>query len=272
MKRVIFYISDRTGITAETLGHSLITQFEPVEFEHITIPYVDTPEKAQTVVNQINETTARSEGHAIVFATIINTEIRKIIATSNGVLMDFFNTFIGPLEKELGLQSSHSIGRSHGMIDYESYKTRIDAVNYALTADDGANLHNYDLADVIILGVSRCGKTPTSLYLAMQFGIRAANYPFTADDMESLSLPSHIKPYKDKCFGLTIDPRRLQAIRNIRRPESEYASRRQCEREIREVLNLYKKERIPYLDTSSNSIEEIATKLMASLGLTRRLC
>lgn len=271
MKRTVFFISDGTGITAETLGHSLLTQFSHIEFDFVTIPYVDNAEKANAVIKQINEAAKKTHFRPLIFATLINPEIRKIITTCDGLLLDFFNTFINPLETELKTQSSPSVGRTHGLVDYTAYNTRIDAVNYALSHDDGVSTKNYNHADLILIGVSRSGKTPTCLYLALQFGIFVANYPFTEDDMTVLKLPDFLAQNRHKLFGLTIDKHRLHDIRSERRANSNYASLKQCEYEIEKVEALFQKEKIPFLSTTTRSIEEIATTILATTGVKRRL-
>lgn len=271
MKRTVFFISDGTGITAETLGHSLLTQFENLAFEKITIPYIDTLIKANEIVSRINQTAERDQIKPLIFATLANPEIREIIGNSQGLLLDFFKTFLAPLEAELKTTSSHNIGRMHGLIDHTAYTTRINAVNYTLSHDDGLSAQNYDKADLILIGVSRCGKTPTCLYLALQFGTFAANYPFTEDDMAELKLPNALQKYKSKLFGLTIEPERLHAIRQERRPDSRYASLAQCELEVKKVEQLLQSEQIPYLSTTARSIEEIATSVLATMGIKRRL-
>lgn len=271
MKRLVFFVSDGTGITAETMGHSLLTQFDDLEFEQIAIPYVNTLSKAQEVIQRINQSYTDTQQKPLIFATLINPEIRKLFANCHGLLLDFFNAFIEPLEKELKTQSSHHIGRSHGMQNFDSYNARIAAVNFALNNDDGANTHNYPKAELILIGVSRCGKTPTCLYLALQFCVRAANYPFTQDDLHDLRLPLYLQQQRKKLFGLTIDPRRLQSIRNERRPNSHYASLEQCRIELKAIEELFQKENIPFLDTTTRSIEEISTMILAAKGLKRHL-
>jgi len=270
MKRNVFFISDGTGITAEALGHSLITQFDTIEFEATTIPYINNQEKAQKVVEQINEIYDQEKLRPLVFATLVNPEIYATIKESRGKLIDLFKTFIDPLEKELGIKSSFTIGLSHSMADFTTYKNRIDAINYTLAHDDGVKPHNYGQADVVLVGVSRSGKTPTCLYLALQFGILAANYPLTDDDFKRLTLPESLKPYKDKLYGLVVDAKRLHAIRNERRPNSQYASMQQCRKEINELIAMYQHENVPYLNTTHYSIEEIATKILAKAGIQRR--
>lgn len=272
MKRVAFFISDGTGITAEALGHSLLAQFDSIEFEQITLPYVDTTEKAYQVLARINATTESNHGERpIVFDTIVNQEIRQIIGEANAFKVDIFATFLSPLEQELSVRSSYSVGKSHAGGTNENYMARIAAVNFALDNDDGAKTRYYDQADVILVGVSRSGKTPTCLYMAMQFGIKAANYPLTEEDLGNLTLPDSLKPYKHKLFGLTIDPERLAAIRNERRANSRYASINQCYYEVEEVEDLYRQEQISYLSTTDLSVEEISTRIMLDTGLERRL-
>lgn len=271
MKRTVFFISDGTGITAEAIGQSLISQFENLEFEFFTLPYIDNIEKAQLAVEQINQAYQEKKVKPLIFGTLIDPKMRAVLKESQGLLMDLFDTFITPLEKELNCQSSYKIGRSHGLIDFHTYKTRIDAVNFALANDDGIGIHNYKDADLILIGISRCGKTPTSLYLALQFGVLTANYPFTADDLPHVELPTFLREFKQKLFGLTIEIERLHSIRNERRPQSQYASYEQCKKEIQALEQLYRRERIPYLNTTHFSIEEIATKILAQAGISRRI-
>lgn len=274
MKRFIFILSDGTGITADTLSNSLISQFETIDFDKITIPYIDSLEKAQKVVNKINNYSKTNPFKPIVFMTLVNPLIRKEILKAKASIYDLFNSFIEPLEKELEAKSSYTVGRSHGVVNTESYNNRIDAVNFALNHDDGIKVNHYQHADIILIGVSRCGKTPSCLFMALQFGIYAANYPFTDDDLDNLNnfhLPKLLKPYKNKLFGLTIHSERLQQIRSKRRPNSQYASIEQCQREVKEVENMYQNEKIPYINSTRYSIEEITTRIMARAGIKRRI-
>lgn len=271
MKRTAFFISDGTGITAETLGNSLLAQFESIEFERITLPYVDSVEKAEKAVEKINRVAAETGQAAIIFDTIVDKNIRKVIDASNALNIDIFAAFLAPLETELQVESSYTVGKSHSPTTSPNYLARIDAVNFALDNDDGARTRHYNDADIILIGVSRCGKTPTSLYMAMQFGIKTANYPITEEDMAELKLPAALQPYRHKLFGLTIDPERLSAIRTERRANSRYASLKQCYHEVDEVEEMYQRENIPFLSTTNKSIEEISTRIMAETGLQRRL-
>ncbi|WP_286267799.1 posphoenolpyruvate synthetase regulatory kinase/phosphorylase PpsR [Thalassotalea atypica] len=265
--RAAFYISDGTAITSEVFGHALLSLF-PMEFEHHTISFVETLEKAQEAKERINRTSRQTGEPPLVFHTFVNPEIREIIDSCDGIIYNFLEHFVSPLEQQLGIDAKPKAHRTHS-IHENSYDHRIDAVNYALANDDGSNITNYEGADVILVGVSRSGKTPSSLYLALQYGVKAANYPFTDDDMDDLKLPDFLKPYKKKIFGLTIDADRLMDIRDNRMANSKYASARQCRMELREVEKLYKKEKIPFINTTKFSVEEITAKILSETGLQR---
>ncbi len=269
-KRTVFFLSDRTGITAETLGHSLLTQFDSVSFDQVNVPFIQSEEKARRTVEMINRA-ARDDGvRPILFCTLIDQEIRAILRESEGLLMDFFGAFIGPLERELEMESSHTVGRAHAIASSHNYRARIDAMHYALDNDDGVSVKDYDKADAILVGVSRTGKTPTCLYLALQFGVYSANYPLVEDDLERMRLPQPLEPHRHKLYGLSIDPGRLVQIRYERRPNSRYSSLEQCRNEVRAAQRLFRHERIPWLDTTSRSIEEIATQILDETGIPRR--
>lgn len=270
MKRSVFFISDSTGITAETMGQSLLAQFDDVEFEETVLPFIDTAEKARLAVDRIDQAAARDSAPPIIFDTIIDQEIRAIIATSNGVLLDIFATFLNRLETALGVKSSFAVGRPHNPGAELLYQKRIDAVNYALENDDGARINRYDQAQLILVGVSRSGKTPTCLYMAMQHGIFAANYPLTEEDLELGQLPKPLAPHRHKLYGLTIKPERLAAIRNERRANSRYASISQCEDEVRMARALFERHQIRYVDSTHTSIEEITAKVLTETGLRER--
>lgn len=271
MKRFAFFISDGTGLTAEALGLSLLSQFGHIEFEKVTLPFIDTVEKARDAVIRIKQSAAESDGRPLIFDTVVNQEVRAILATADAFLIDIFGSFLKPLETELACSSSYTVGKSHAVSDRQAYKTRIDAVHFALDNDDGARTRHYDKADIILVGVSRSGKTPTSLYLAMQYGLRAANYPLTEDDLDGEALPKALKPYKEKIFGLLVDPDRLAAIRNERMPGSKYASPHQCELEVRAAETIYKREHLPHLNVTELSVEEIASRILQMTGLKKKL-
>ena len=270
-RRTVFVVSDGTGITAEMLGHSLLTQFEGMSLHQITVPFVDTEEKARECVARINETRRNGNPRPIVFSTLVNNRIREILRESDAFLLDFFEMFLDPLEAELGVKSTHTIGRSHSAGDKKQYSNRIEAINFSIAHDDGIASADFDKADVILVGVSRSGKTPTSLYLALQFGIRAANYPLIPEDFERLSLPKPLEPYRRKLFGLSILPERLREIRNERRPDSNYSRLENCRYEVQQAENLMRREGIRWVNSTTKSIEEISTTILQEFKLERRV-
>ncbi|MFL0427716.1 pyruvate, water dikinase regulatory protein [Moraxella sp. 179-F 1C4 NHS] len=269
--RSVFFISDGTAITSETLGRSILSQFPTVPFETRVIPYVDTLDRADEAVNQINLAHQRDGVKPLVFDTIVDPVIRERINGADAFNLDIYEGLISKIADEIKVQPAPHTGHAHGDVDSENYKSRIDAVHFALDNDDGARTTHYDAADIILIGVSRSGKTPTCLYLALQFGIRAANYPLTEDDLYENSLPKALKPYRDKLFGLVIDTDRLVKIRNERRAGSRYASYQQCQQELRAIQGIYISQGIPNIDVSTMSIEEIATRILQMTGLKRRI-
>jgi hypothetical protein len=271
-KRTVFFLSDRTGITAEMLGNSLLTQFEDFTFQRVTIPFVDSLDKVAEAIRQVNATAEREGRRPIVISSVVDETMSAIIRRdAHALTLDMFQIFIQPLEAELGAKSSHAAGRTHGIANSHEYFARMEAINFTQHHDDGAATRDLSKAQVILVGVSRCGKTPTSLYLALQFGVRAANFPLTPDDFADKKLPSSVLPYRDKLFGLTIHPERLREIREERRPGSKYASLENCRYEIREAEGMMHRENIAFLDTSSKSIEEIATTIMHRAQLARHI-
>lgn len=267
--RTVFFISDGTGITAETFGHSVLTQFE-LRFNQVRLPFVDTTEKTYEAVSQINEATARDGKRPIVFSTLVKAELSVLLRRADALHMDLIQTFVDPLEQELGIKSTHTIGRSHNIADSEEYKNRIEAINFSLAHDDGQSHDNLAAADVILVGVSRSGKTPTSLYLAMQYGVKAANYPLIPEDFERERLPSGLAPFRNKIFGLSIAPDRLAEVRNERRPGSKYASLESCRYEINEAEKMMRREGIRWMSSTAKSIEEIAATILQELKTSTR--
>ena len=265
-ERTVFFVSDGTGITAETFGNSILAQFS-TRPRHVRRPFIDTVEKAAQVAAEIDEVAAREGRRPIVFITLVRDEVRDIITDpgGKGMVMDMFKAFVEPLEAELGVKSNHRIGRFSDASHSSEYDNRIEAINFSLAHDDGQSARNLDIADVILVGVSRSGKTPTSLYLAMQHGIKAANYPLIPEDFERGRLPATLAPYKRKCFGLTIDPERLAQIRHERRPASKYAALENCRYEIAEAEAMMRREGIAWLSSTHKSIEEIATTILRDL-------
>lgn len=272
VQRSVFFISDGTAITAESFGQSLLAQFSGLEFQHHTLPYVDTTEKAATALSQISETEQREGVKPILFMTVLNEEISRLMHASGGYIIDLFATFVPGLESELGSHPLYRIGKKRSTTNSDTYHRRIEAVQFALDNDGGVRTRHYEKADIILLGVSRSGKTPTCIYLGLQFGIFAANYPLTEEDFDQgIRLPKSLMPFKGRLFGLTINPARLSGIRNERRPNSPYSSIRQCQYEVQSVERIYQQERIDFIDTTEFSVEEIATRIMDQARLARRL-
>ncbi len=270
-RRVVFFLSDQTGVTAETLGRSLLTQFDDHDFEQVTLPFIDSVDKADEAVDRINQVAAETGTRPIIFSTLVHDNIRERFARVNGLLLDFFSTFLGQMEQELRVRSSHAVGRAHGMKDPGSYDKRIEATNFALNNDDGTRTSEYDRADVILVGVSRSGKTPTCLYLALTYGVFAANYPLAEDEFETGRLPRVLEGHRAKLFGVSISPERLQRIRQERRPEGRYASMEQVRYELRGAEALFRRHQISWVDTTGFSVEEIASKILSITGIERRV-
>src|SRR5690606_16880366 len=268
--RPVFYVSDGTGITAETIGHSLLTQFAGFRFVTDRIPFVDTVAKARAAAAQIR-TAAEAHGiRAIVVNSCVDGELNAILAESGALMLDVFAPFIEPLEQELQSQRQLRVGQAHGMVDFDAYHRRINAMNYALAHDDGMRL-DYSEADLTLVAVSRAGKTPTCVYLALHHGVKAANYPLTPEDLESERLPARLRQYRDKLFGLTIDPVRLHQIRQERRPDSRYARLDTCKREVALAEAMLQREGIEMLSTTHASIEEISSRVLEHLGINREM-
>lgn len=269
--RCVFFVSDGTGVTVETLGHSLLSQFETLPFRHVIIPFVNSEQKAHDAVARINADAASSGLKPIVFCSLVDERLRRIVEGSVALTLDFFSAFLSRLESELGTPSSHALGRAHGVHDSASYLLRIEAVNYALATDDGLNTHRYSQAQVILTGLSRVGKTPTCLYLALQCGIFAANYPITEEELDERRLPRAIAGFRDRLYGLTVAPAQLTRIRAERRPDSPYSAADRVRRETRAAEELLRAEKVPMLDTTAMSVEEIAANILYHFGLTPHL-
>lgn len=265
--RSVFFISDGTGITAETLGHSLLAQFPDCHFRQLRHPFVDTLDKARDCVRQIKAAAEQDGLRPIVVSTLVNAETVSTLRQADALFLDLFEQYIGPLEAELGTRSTHTAGRFHGMAESEDYRLRIEAINFTLAHDDGQSNEKLAESDVILVGVSRSGKTPTSLYLAMQFGVKAANYPLIPEDFERNQLPADLVRYRSKLYGLTITPERLTQIRQERRPNSRYAALDNCKYEIEAAQRLMRREGIPFIESTSRSIEEISAKVLQEIRI-----
>ncbi len=266
MQRTIFYVSDGTGITAEALGHSLLSQFEGLTLREVRMPFVDSAEKIDVCLQQIAAAAQADGVRPIVVTTLVHNAMAERLQQANALVLNFFASFIAPLEHELGLQAKHMMGRARGGATSKDYLARVAAIDFSVAHDDGVSQRGLEMADVILVGVSRSGKTPTSLYLALQFGLKAANYPLIPEDFERKALPPVLLPHRDKLYGLSIDPERLSRIREERRPGSNYAALSNCRAEVQAAEAMMRAHGIPWLDTSSKSIEEIAATLIQELS------
>lgn len=265
--RSVFFVSDGTGITAETFGHSILSQFEGLQLRQLRLPFIDTPDKATEAVQRINRQGEIDGRRPIVFSTLVDTRINALVQSADALFLDMIAGFVGPLEAEFGIRSTHTIGRFHAVAESERYKQRIEAIHFSMAHDDGQMHKELDQADVILVGVSRSGKTPTSLYLAVQHGIKAANYPLIPEDFQRGKLPEVLYRYRDKLFGLTIAAERLAEVRHERRPGSKYASLENCRMEVNEAEAMMRRESIPWLSSTTKSIEEIAATILTLLDL-----
>jgi len=270
MRRTIFYLSDGTGITAETIGHSLLTQFDDVAFDTFRVPFIDDEEKAHGAAARIRNAYATTGARPIVVNTVVDPALSEILASSGALMSDVFAPFIGPLEAELGVKRKPKVGLAHGLTNFAEYEARINATNYALTHDDGVDV-NYADADIILIGVSRVGKTPTCLYMALHYGVKAANYPLTEDDLDKLELPKRLIPFRQRLYALTIDAQRLAQVREARKPNSRYAKIEQCRHELALADKIFRRENIPVENSTHTSIEEIASKILARLGIEKHM-
>jgi regulator of PEP synthase PpsR (kinase-PPPase family) len=270
-RRTAFFVSDRTGITVEMLGNSLLTQFDDIEFKRITLPFIDSVDKARDAQAQVKVAHEESGKRPIVFTSLVDEKVRAEMTNFDGLVLDLFERFIVPLEVELGVKSAHAIGRSHSAGNFKDYNHRIEAVNYTLAHDDGITNRNLDQADIILVGVSRTGKTPTCLYMALQFGVKAANYPLIPEDLEGMRLPPALNSLRQKIWGLSINPDRLHQIRTQRKPDSKYAALANCRYEVETAETLMRQAGIAFLDSTTKSIEEIATTILHEAHLVRRV-
>ncbi len=264
-QRPVFYVSDGTGITAETLGNSVLTQFEGA-FSKTRRPFIETVDKAKAVVAEIRFQSQRGL-EPVVFVTIMSRDIRAIFDDCPGIVLDLVEASLDTLERRLGQEASRSLGKAHGIADSDVYRNRMAAVEFALEHDDGQSIKALGLADVILVGPSRVGKTPTGMYLAINYGVRAANYPLLDEDLGAQRLPESLRPLTHKLFGLVSSPRHLHHIRQERRPDSPYASLEQCTFELKAATTLFHAAGIGFIDTTTKSIEEIATIILAALKL-----
>ncbi|GHY37634.1 hypothetical protein VCSRO23_1401 [Vibrio cholerae] len=269
--RDVFYVSDGTAITCETLGHVVLGQFA-VQPNEKTFPFVESDEKLSELLKQIQRSYQLHGVKPLVFFSMVIPEMRTRLLQAPAHFYDVLESIVQRVSLDIEMEPAPKLQRSRSVgKDSDTYFDRIAAIEYTLAHDDGVSLKDLDRADIILLGVSRSGKTPTSLYMAMQFGLRVVNYPFIAEDMHAMRLLPEFEFHRHKLFGLTINAERLTEIRENRLAGSEYASNQQCQQELATVEALFRREAIPYINTSSLSVEEISTRILERTGLKRRL-
>ena len=270
IKRSVFYVSDHTGLTSEAVGRSLVSQFPQVEWNEQTLPYVIDDSSLQKAQEQIQEAFETDGMRPVVVSTIINTEMSKKLASTNALVVEVMGDLLSILEQDLGMEASGAVGKVHSTSNFANYERRIQAVQFSLDYDDGSNVEDLEGADVVLLGVSRSGKTPTCLYLAIQYGIKAGNVPLTPTELEDLTLPQPLLEMRNKLFGLDLQASRLTAIRQERLPGTSYASPENCTKEVEDVRELFRRHSVPHIDATWLSVEEIAVRVMEELNLSRQ--
>lgn len=263
IERTVFFISDGTGITAGALGQ-LLAHFPQTHFKQVRAPFTDSIPKIEEAKQRMLIAKAADGMRPVVIMSLGNIEHRALLKEADAYFIDLFNTFIDPLGIELAQEPLTGKGIAHGVMG-ANYHERMEAINFTLTHDDGMTHGGLAEAQVILIGVSRCGKTPTSIYLAMQFGIKAANYPLIPEDFERNTLPEVLSQHTDKLFGLTIKPERLHSVRSERRPDSFYASLDNCRSEIAIAERLMKAANVPCTDSTSRSIEELSAIILQKI-------
>ena len=261
----VFFLSDSTGITAETMGNALLIQFPDLRFERRLIPIISTIDEARRVV-KVLDTAAAGPVTPLAFSTAAVEEVRHELSHTKCPLIDFFDLHMERVESILGTKGIRVAARLHGMGDVKRYNARMAAVEYAIEHDDGQSMRALDKADVILIAPSRCGKTPTTMYLALQHGIFVANYPLVDEDFETAELPRPVRGLRDRCFGMLTTPARLSQVRHERRPNSRYASLEQCTYELRQAEAMYRNHRLPVINSSTKSVEEMSTVILQTLN------
>lgn len=264
----VFFLSDSTGISAETMGNALLIQFPDLRFERRLIPFITSVREAREVVAVLD---AAMEGPVtpLAFTTAAVDEIRAELHTSRCPIIDFFDLHMNRVESILGVRGMRLPATLHGVGDIQRYNARMAAVEFAIEHDDGQSLRALDKADVVLVAPSRCGKTPTTMYLALQHGIFVANYPLVDEDLAGSELPRPIRGLRERCFGIVSTPARLCQVRQERRPNSRYASLEQCTYELRRAEAMFAAHRIPIINSSAKSVEEMSTVILQTLTAAR---
>jgi [pyruvate, water dikinase]-phosphate phosphotransferase / [pyruvate, water dikinase] kinase len=265
----VFFLSDSTGISAETMGNALLIQFPQLRFERRLIPFISTPDEARRVV-EVLDRAAEGPVTPIAFTTAATDEIREVLHTTKCPMIDFFELHIARVEAVFGVPAARVAAQLHGVGDVQRYNARMAAIEYSIEHDDGQSLRALDKAEVVLIAPSRCGKTPTTMYLALQHGLFVANYPLVEEDLETTELPRPIRDLRDRVVGLVATPGRLSEVRQQRRPNSRYASLEQCTYELRRAEAMYAANRLPVINSTTKSVEEMSTLIVQTLQAAHR--
>lgn len=257
----VFFVAGGTGISAETLGNMMLQQFPSVRFVREKLPFIKTVQQANDALAQL-DAAKTSLVTPLVFSTVAVEEIREILSRTQCAFIDLFGSHLDIVERVLHVNAAHNASSPHGVSDQGLYDARMKAVEFAIEHDDGQSLRQLDKADLILTAPSRCGKTPTTMYLALQYGLRVANYPLVEEDFQTGGLPRPIAPYADKCYGILSTAIRLSQVRSERRPGSAYATLAQCTYELRRAEALFRAHRIPYINSAAMSVEEMAATIL----------
>ena len=260
----VFFLSDSTGISAETMGNALLIQFPEMHFERRLIPFIVTAAEARRVVAVLD---AAADGPVtpIAFTTAATDEIRHILHTTRCPMIDFFELHMSRVEEVFGVTAKRHVAKLHGVGDIQRYNSRMAAIEYSIEHDDGQSIRALDRADVVLVAPSRCGKTPTTMYLALQHGLFVANYPLVEEDLDAAELPRPVRALRERCIGILADAKRLSEVRQARRPNSRYASIEQCRYELRQAEAMYHTNRIPVINSTTRSVEEMSTLIIQIL-------
>ncbi len=265
MKRTIniHLVSDSTGETLSSVSRAVLSQFEGVESNDFIWPLVRTKSQMEKVIEAI------SKDPGIVMYTIVQEDLMESLkkhcyeigVPCIPVLANIINEF----SNYLGMNISHTIGRQH-ILDAE-YFSRVQAISFTMTHDDGQSSWDLYDADIVIIGVSRTSKSPTSVYLSCR-GYKTANIPFVAID----TIPTTIYDLKKPLIvGLTINPEKLVQIRQTRlsslgqETNTDYIDIESIKNEINESRKLFARLNCPIIDVTKRSVEETAAKIIQLL-------
>jgi len=258
----VYLVSDSTGETLDRIFLSLKSQFSNFEYEKKEFAFVRTEQQIDKIIKECSQLE-----NSIILYTIVEIKLAKYIAGSSeknkvpcfGILGNLILSF----SKLLNQKAIHKPSAQH-VLDEEYYK-RIEAIQFTMSHDDGKKVDGVSEADIVLLGVSRTSKTPTSMYLANR-GYKTANIPLVMDQ----KIPEHLKSKNNKTcvVGLVADPERLADVRRNRvtimkeTNIKEYTDLNFIKEEIIRSKKLFKKFNWPVIDVTRKSVEESAASIL----------